>query len=56
MTKLPNLIERIKIIEAAIAKEEVQLEDAEGSQRDELERAIKRGQDLLMRLKQHMSD
>ena len=52
MAKLPNLIERIKIIEAAIAKAEVQLEDAEGSHRDE--KLIKRGQDVLMRLKRHM--
>ena len=48
---LPNLPERIKLIEAAIATAEVKLQDAEGSQRNELEMAINRVREVLLRLK-----
>ncbi len=54
MAKLPNVTQRVKIIEAAIAKMEGELEDAEGARKAALEKLIEAGQQTLKRLSRHV--
>jgi hypothetical protein len=46
-----NLAERIQLVEASLAKLQVELEDAEGEHRDALENLIEQAQHVLMRLR-----
>ena len=51
--KLPNVTERIKVLETAIAKMEGELETAAGSRKTALRKLIEEGQRVVERLRGH---